>query len=164
MTEQRSLSVIQQQVDAASALRSIDALSGGATATIERMMYYPYYRFTANCAVPTLFGRKAMIINCLVDGVSGLGATAGDFLLEPATVAADMLLQLAVSAQDAERAAHRTISHQLGRKLRMIATFQVEIEPQSVIYKGFWIVRSKDTLIMVDSSSGCIHPLSSRAA
>jgi hypothetical protein len=164
MTEQRSLSVIQQQVDAASALRSIDALSGGATATIERMMYYPYYRFTANCAVPTLFGRKAMTINCLVDGVSGLGATAGDFSLEPATVAADMLLQLAVSAQDAERAAHRTISHQLGRKLRMIATFQVEIEPQSVIYKGFWIVRSKDTLIMVDSSSGCIHPLSSRAA
>ena len=80
------------------------------------------------------------------------------------TVQAEMLLQLAVSAQEAERAAHRTISHQLSRKLRMIATFQIDVEPQSIVYKGFWIVRSKDTLIMVDSSSGCIHPLSSRAA
>lgn len=164
MSEQQSLSVIQQQVDAATALSSIDALAGAATASIERIMYYPYYRFTANCAVPTLFGRKAMTVNCLVDGVSGLGATASDFSTEPTTVQAEMLLQLAVSAQEAERAAHRTISHQLSRKLRMIATFQVEIEPQSIVYKGFWIVRSKDTLIMVDSSSGCIHPLSSRAA
>ena len=137
MTEQQSLSVIRQQVDAATALRSIDALAGAATASIERIMYYPYYRFTANCAVPTLFGRKTMTVNCLVDGVSGLGATASDFSIEPATVPAEMQLQLAVSAQDAERAAHRTISHQLSRKLRMIAAFQVDIEPQSIVYKGF---------------------------
>lgn len=158
------ISVIRQQVDAASALRSIDALAGAVTACVERKMYYPYYRFTANCAVPTLFGRKTMTVNCLVDGVSGLGATASDFSTEPAPVPAEMMLQLAVSAQEAERAAHRTISHQLSRKLRMIASFQVDIEPQSIVYKGFWIIRSQDTLIMVDSSSGCIHPLSSRAA
>ena len=158
------ISVIRQQVDAASALRSIDALAGAATASIERKMYYPYYRFTANCAVPTLFGRKTMTVNCLVDGVSGLGATAGDFSIDSTTVLADALLQLAVSAQEAERAAHRTISHQLGRKLRMIASFKMDIEPQSIVYKGFWIVRSQGTLVMVDSSSGCIHPLRSRAA
>lgn len=158
------ISAIQQQVDAASALRSIDTLAGAATASVERKMYYPYYRFTANCTVPTLFGRKAMTVNCLVDAVSGLGATAGDFSIAFATVSADALLQLAVSAQEAERAARRTISHQLSRKLRMIASFKMDIEPQSVVYKGFWIIRSQDTLLMVDSSSGCIHPLSSRAA
>lgn len=159
-----SISVIRQQVDAASALRRIDALAGAGTASIERKMYYPYYRFTANCAVPTLFGRKPMTVNCLVDGMSGLGATAGDFSIEATTVSADALLQLAVSAQEANRAAHRTVSHQLSRKLRMIASFRVDIEAQNIVYKGFWIIRSQDTLIMVDSSSGCIHPLSSRAA
>ena len=158
------ISVIRQQVDAASALRSIDALAGAATAIIERKMYYPYYRFTANCVVPTLFGRKAMTVNCLVDGVSGLGATSGAFSIDPATVPADALLQLAVLAREAESAARRTVSHQLSRKLRMIASFQVDIEPQSIVYKGFWIIRSQDTLVMVDSLSGCIHPLSSRAA
>jgi hypothetical protein len=158
------LDVIREQVDAASALRSIDTLAGAATASVERKMYYPYYCFTANCAVPTLFGRKTMTVNCLVDGVSGLGATSGAFSIDPATVPADALLQLAVSAREAESAARRTVSHQLGRKLRMIASFQVDIEPQSIVYKGFWIIRSQDTLVMVDSSSGCIHPLSSRAA
>ena len=158
------ISVIRQQVDAAGALRSIDALADTATASIERKKYYPYYRFTANCAVPTLFGRKTMTVNCLVDGVSGLGATASDFSIEPATVPANALLQLAVSAQEAERSARRTISYQLGRKLRMIASFKMDIEPQSIVYKGFWIIRSQDTLVMVDSSNGCIHPLNSRAA
>jgi hypothetical protein len=164
VADDQVLNVIQQQVDAANALRSIDALAGAATASIERKMYYPYYRFTANCVVPTLFGRKTMTVNCLVDGVSGLGATAGNYSIESATVPVAALLQLAVSAREAESAARRTVSHQLGRKLRMIASFQVDIEPQSIVYKGFWIIRSQDTLVMVDSSSGCIHPLSSRAA
>ncbi len=164
VADNQALNVIRQQVDAASALRSIDELAGAATASIERKMYYPYYRFTANCAVPTLFGRKMMTVNCLVDAVSGLGATSGAYSIETATVPADALLQLAVSAEEAERAAHRTISHQLSRKLRMIASFRADIKPQSIVYKGFWIIRSQDTLVMVDSSSGCIHPLSSRAA
>lgn len=164
MGDRQVLSVIQQQVDAVSALCRIDALAGAATAHIERKMYYPYYRFTANCVVPTLFGKKALTVNCLVDGVSGLGATAGAYVSETETVRADALLQFDVSVQEAERAARRTVAHQLGRKLRMIASFQVEIEPQSIVYKGFWIIRTQDTLVMVDSSSGCIHPLSSRAA
>jgi len=164
VADDQLISVIRQQVDAASALRSIDALAGAATASIERKMYYPYYRFKANCTVPTLFGRKMMTVNCLVDGVSGLGATSGAFSIDPATVPADAPLQLAVSEGEAERAVRRTVSHQLSRKLRMIASFQVDIEPQSIVYKGFWIIRSQDTLVMVDSSSGCIHPLNSRAA
>jgi hypothetical protein len=111
-----------------------------------------------------LFGKKAMTVNCLVDGISGMGATADSFSIEPETVLADALLQIDVSAQEAEVSARRIISHQLSRKLRMIASFQVDVEPQSIVYKGFWIIRSQDTLLMVDSSSGCIHPLSSRAA
>jgi hypothetical protein len=162
--DRQALSVIQQQVDAAIALRSIDVLAGAATAHIERKMYYPYYRFTANCAVPTLFGKKALTVNCLVDGVNGLAATAGAYVNETVTVRADTLLKFDVSLQEAERTARRTVAHQLSRKLRMIASFQVKIEPQSIVYKGFWIIRTQDTLVMVDSLSGCIHPLSSRAA
>ncbi|RLA32347.1 MAG: hypothetical protein DRR11_08545 [Gammaproteobacteria bacterium] len=164
MVDKQLLNVIQQRIDARTALRSIDVLAGAATAHIERKMYYPYYSFTANCLVPTLFGKKEMTVNCLVDGVSGLGATAGAFSIEPETVSADDLLQLDVSAQEAERAARRTVSHQLSRKLRMIASFHMNIERQSIVYKGFWIIRSQDTLVMVDASSGGIHPLSSRAA
>jgi len=164
MADRHFLNVIRQDVDAAAALRKIDALAGAATACIERKMYYPYYRFRADCVVPTLFGKKAMTVNCLVDGISGMGATADSFSIEPETVSADALLQIDVSAEEAEVSARRIISHQLGRKLRMIASFQVDIEPQSIVYKGFWIIRSQDTLVMVDSTSGCIHPLSSRAA
>jgi len=164
VADKQELNVIRQQVDAAAALRNIDALAGVATACIERKMYYPYYRFTADCVVPTLFGKKAMTVNCLVDGISGMGATADSFSIESLAVSADALLQIDVSAQEAEVSARRIISHQLGRKLRMIASFQVDIEPQSIVYKGFWIIRSQDTLVMVDSTSGCIHPLSSRAA
>lgn len=164
MANQSKLSVIQQQVDAATALHKIDGLAGVKAARIERKMYYPYYRFTANCVVPTLFGKKAMVVNCLVDGVNGLGATAGAYSSATVTAPTDALLQFVVSMQEAQRTARRTISHQLGRKLRMIASFEVDVEPQSIVYKGFWIIRTHDTLVMVDSSSGCIHPLSSRAA
>jgi hypothetical protein len=164
MADRQFLNVIRQEVDAAAALCKIDALAGVATACIERKMYYPYYRFTADCVVPTLFGKKAMTVNCLVDGISGMGATADSFSIEPEAVSSDALLQIDVSAQEAEISARRITSHQLGRKLRMIASFQVNVEPQSIVYKGFWIIRSQDTLIMVDSSSGCIHPLNSRAA
>ena len=164
MTDVHTLNVILENVDAATALQKIDALAGTATAHIERKMHYPYYRFTANCTVPTLFGKKAMTVHCLVDGVSGLGATASAYAIKTETVQADTVLQLDISAREAISAARRTVSHQLSRKLRMIASFQIDIEPRSLVYKGFWIIRTQDTLVMVDSSSGCIHPLNSRAA
>ena len=164
MADELLLRVIKQRVGAAAALCSIDTLAVAATASIERKMYYPYYCFKAKCVVPTLFSKKAMTVNCLVDGVSGLGATAGDFALEQATVPDDAHLPLTVSTTEAEHAARRTISHQLGRKLRMIASFQVNPEPPNIVYKSFWIIRSQDILVMVDSANGCIHPLGSRAA
>lgn len=164
LTEHLELEVIAQTIDDEAALMHVNAVLGEKTASIDRLVYYPYYHFTANGDVPTLFGRRKISLNCLVDGVTGLGATADSFTLLHTRVRADTLLLAEVSATDAERVARSTITHQMGRKLRMIASFQIDLAARDIVYKVFWIVRAQEMLIMVDGCTGKLHPLRSRAA
>ena len=101
---------------------------------------------------------------CLVDAVNGLGATADAFELKSESVPAKALLDIDVDADTAADTAHKTVTHRLGKKLRTISTFDVNLKARGIVNKRFWIVRTSDARIMVDSTSGGLHPLKLRAA
>lgn len=127
-------------------------------------MVYPYYCFDASCSVPTLVGRKDISLICLVDAVNGLGATADSFEFKKETVPSEQLLPTEICSDAAAEIAQRTVTHRMGRKLRMITSFDVAIVPRGVVHKRFWIVQATDARIMVDSTTGNLHPLKLRVA
>lgn len=164
MADRTRLDAVRGQVDAGTAAALVRDLNHGLPSYVESERFYPYFHFTADCRVPTLVGKQRVSIACLVDGVNGLGATVDPFLTEERHVNSDHLLQTEITFTDAFSAARRTITHQLGRKLRMIAGFDVDLDALGMVYKRFWIVRSGETLVMVDSATGKLLPIGARAA
>ncbi len=69
-----------------------------------------------------------------------------------------------ITASDARQTAQRTVTHRLGKQLKMIAPFDVQLEATGTVYKRFWIIRIGDGRIMADSVTGNMHPLSAAAA
>lgn len=164
MAKQKMLTVIREQVDSATALRRIEALTHDVSATIEQKLYYPYYGFTAHCTVRTMIGSKDLSVGCLVDGINGLGATADPFSTDEIAVSDETQLVSRISHDEARRAAHRYFTHSLSKKLKMIAPFDVRLESNGTLYRGFWIVALGNGRIMIDTVTGSMHPLSASAA
>ena len=164
MVDEKMLTVIREQVDASAALQSIHAARGDVAGVIEQKLFYPYYRFKAGCKVPTMIGRQDVAVDCLVDGINGLGATTDPFATEQLPVMDENRLRPEISNREAEKVAHRTVTHQLGKKLKVIAPFEVTLEAKGMIYRSFWIVRIGDSRIMVDSVTGSMHPVRANAA
>ncbi len=164
MAKEKLLTVIREQVDSATALQNIAGMTSGVSVVIERSVLYPYIRFTASCSVPTMIGRKAISVDCLVDGINGLGATADPFSTERTVNCDEVRLQPKITNEAAQRIAQRTVTHQLGRQFRMIAPFDVQLEAAGTIYKRFWIIMIGDGRIMTDSVTGNMHTLSATAA
>ncbi len=163
MNKEKTLTVIREQVDSTTALRNVEVMTD-VPAVIEESVLYPYIGFTACCTVPTMIGKKKVSVTCLVDGVNGLGATADSFRTEEALAHDDVRLQSKITADDAQRTARRTVTHRLGKKLKMIAPFDVQLETTGIVYKRFWVIRIGDGRIMADSVTGNMHPLSVTAA
>ena len=126
-------------------------------------MVYPYYRFKAGCKIPTIIGKQDVTVDCLVDGINGLGATADPFATDQLNVTDENQLKPELSNCEAVKIAHRTVTHQLGKKLKVIAPFDVTLEATGLVYRSFWIVRIGDSRIMIDSVTGGTHPLSASA-
>ena len=164
MVNHTKLTVIREQFDSATALQRVEAVTRDVSATIEQKLYYPYFGFTAQCTVRTMIGRKAVSVDCLVDGINGLGATADPFSTDEITVSDEMRLPSKILHDEAKRTAHRNLTHQLSKKLKMIAPFDVTLESNGTLYRGFWIVALGNGRIMIDSVTGGIHPLSATAA
>ena len=164
MTEERIINVIRGQVDSTTALRHVEGMTGNVSVIFEGSVLYPYIGYTARCNVPTMIGMKKVSVTCLVDGVNGLGATADSFRTEEALTHDEVRLQSKITADDAQRTARRTVTHRLGKKLKMIAPFDVQLETAGIVYKRFWIIRIGDGRIMADSVTGNMHPLSMTAA
>ncbi len=164
MADEKMLTVIREEVDASTALQSIHAVRGDIAGVVEQKLVYPYYRFKAGCKVPTIIGRQDLLIDCLVDGINGLGATADSFSTNQLSVKTENVLKPDISNREALKIAHRTVTHQLGKKLKMIAPFDVVLEATGLIYRSFWIVRIGDSRIMVDSVTGSMHSVSASAA
>ncbi len=164
MADEKMLKVIREQVDASAALQSIYAAREDVAGVIEQKLFYPYYRFKAGCKVPTMIGKQEVAVDCLVDAINGLGATTDPFATEQLLITDENRLKPEISNREAEKVAHRTVTHQLGKKLKVIAPFDVTLEAKGMIYRNFWIVRVGDSWIMVDSVTGSMHPVRANAA
>lgn len=164
MIKKKMLTVICERFDSATALQSIEAIAGGRSGVVEQKLVYPYYHLTAQCTVPTMIGRQELTVHCLVDGINGSGATADPFSTDKLIVPDEIRLQPKITSGEAARIAHRTVTHQLSKKLRMIAPFDVSLESTGTIYRSFWIVRIGNGRIMIDSVTGSMHTLSASAA
>ena len=164
MTEKTELVVVRTAFSATEAMCVVASLTGDFDARVNDEVIYPYHCYVADCSVPTMVGRKQVSMVCLVDAINGLGATADSFNLRTETVPVEQVLNVDVAAEEAERIAKNTLTHALGRKLRMIASFDVALHARGLVHKRFWIVETKDTRVMVDSTTGGLHPLAMRAA
>ena len=164
MADVKLLTVIREEVDASAALQSIHAVRADIAGVVEQKMVYPYYRFKAGCKVPTIIGKQDVVVDCLVDGINWLGATADPFSTNQLSVKTENVLKPELSNREAVKIAHRTVTHQLGKKLKMIAPFNVVLEAKGLLYRSFWIVRIGDSRIMVDSVTGSMHSVSASAA
>ena len=156
--------VIRGAINSTDALCVVASLTSDVEASVESEMIYPYYCFDADCSVPTLVGRKQLSMICLVDAVNGLGATADSFELKKESVSNEQCLAADLDSDEAETIARRTVTHRLGKKLRTISSFDVHVTPRGLIHKRFWIVKTSDARVMVDSTNGSLHPLKLRAA
>lgn len=164
MSKQEQVVVVRGSITSTDALCLVSSLTNDVEVQLRPDVVYPYYCFDANCSVPTLIGRKDVSLICLVDAVYGLGATANKFELKTESVLAASLLPPEIEIEAATDIAQRTVTHRMGRKLRMIASFDVSIVPRGMVHKRFWIVQSSDVRVMVDSTTGNLHPLKLRAA
>ncbi len=164
MNKGEQVVVIRGSLNSTGALCVVASLTGDIDATVDSQVIYPYYCFDADCSVPTLVGRKHVSLIGLVDAMNGLGATADSFELKRETVAKEHLLEADIDEESAADIARRTLTHRLGKNLRMISSFDVVIRPRGLIYKRFWIVQSSEAKVMVDSTTGSLHPLKLKAA
>ena len=164
MNKEEKFAVIHERVDSTTALQNVSSVTDDVHAVIECSVLYPYIAFTAQCAVPTMIGKKEITVDCLVDGVNGHGATADSFSTEQTVAGDEVRLQSRITDDEAQRTAQRTVTHRLGKKLKLIAPFDVQLEAAGTVYKRFWIIRIGDGRIMADSVTGNLHPLSASAA
>ncbi len=164
MTRERTLTVIRGQIDAGAVLQDLADKATGVPVVLERSVLYPYSWFKARCRVPTIGGTKTITVDCLVDGINGHGMTADAFASDAIIDAGEKILCPIVNNDDAREIAQRTVTHGLGKKLKMIAPFDVCPEEQGTVYKRFWIVRMGAGRAMIDSVTGGMHPLRATAA
>jgi hypothetical protein len=74
------------------------------------------------------------------------------------------VLRMTVVNDEAHRAAYRILMHQMSRRCKMIASFDICLAKRGIVYKAFWILRSRNVRFMVDSVTGGMHPLRALAA
>lgn len=158
-TELLAVDVVAGHYDRAGAARAVAEVAK-ATAHVERCLYYPYHWYRVGGSTPSWLGQREIAWGCLVDARSGVARTADDFDIEQSVVPADDLLQPRKDSVTAERQAERYVSHALGRSLRTIADFDVELDHRGVVYKAFWILRCGEVRVLLDSTSGELHVLS----
>ena len=96
--------------------------------------------------------------------MNGLGATTDSFRTEGFLAHDEVRLNSKITVGDAQGVAQRTVTHRLGRQLKMIAPFDVQLETMGVVYKRFWIIRIGNRRIMTDSVTGNMYPLRATAA
>lgn len=164
MTGDSAVAVMRGHIGSAIALRDIADNAAGLPVVLERSVLYPYAWFSACCSVPTIGGTKAITVDCLVDGINGHGMTADAFSTDALSARGETTLQPVIEFDDARRIAQRTVTHGFGRKLKMIASFDVHLEERGTVYKRFWIVRIGAGRIMIDAVTGRRHPLQATAA
>lgn len=156
--------LIEPNVDRQQATDCLKTMTADEQAAFERRVFYPYHRFEADCQVPTLYGREGVSITCLVDGINGLAATTDAFVTSRQEVPGDEMMAMTVNNDAAHRAAYSMLIHQMSKRLKTMASFDIFLAKRGIVYKSFWIIRGHGVLFMVDSMTGGVHPLKAVAA
>jgi len=159
-----TLSVIKGDVSEIDAVRLVAALSGSNDVHVESTQYFPYFSFAGACTLPSLFGSRQVHVRCLIDAVTGHGATADPFEIDYEERQDSNTISVEISVQAASVSAQRTLTHTLGRNLRVIARFDPVFDVATLVHKKFWVVGDGHVRAMVDSADGSMHPLRVNAA
>jgi hypothetical protein len=153
------ISIICAQVSAAEAIEIAAAAGDVSGVRGATCIHYPYYWYRAQGSAPGLFGRRSLTLDCLVDARSGIASTTDRFTIEERRPADSVQLAPDRSADIARAAAQRCLAHSLGRRLRTIADFQLNLDDRGLVYKTYWVVDCAGEDLLVDSGNGAFHPL-----
>jgi len=164
MTERIGIDVIEPGLDADAACDVARTLAPGSSVQVLRGLWYPYLRFDAECAVGTLAGRRVLRITCLVDGLTGLAASAPRFESNRRDVPVADRLVSSLAGEQAVRTARRFLSSHLGRRLRTLADFDTRLLARGTVYTLYWLVAVDSGQVLVDSLTGGWITMSTRAA
>lgn len=154
MPETIDLNVIREQIDRDEARAALSVGAQDMSAVVERKVYYPYRHFEASCDAPVLFGFENGCIDCLVDGVNDVAATADAIALDKQTVPSNCVIATSDDVASSLRQARRYLSHHIGRRLRTIADFRIRLKAAGTVYKAFWIGHVGGRRYMIDSVTG----------
>lgn len=160
----QSIEIIAPGFDRHDALKRMTALGPEQAVSMDGAVYYPYFRFAANCKVPGLFARPQVNAQCLVDGRRGIGATAEPFATVEESVGHDEVLGALLSADAAAHAAQRFMTHAISRRTRTIASFSMDVSLHGLVFKRFWLARAGGQRFVVDSVTGQLHGIGRAAA
>ena len=162
MADAASVALLRAGLDAAEARQALTRIAGADDFELQQTVYYPYHWYRASGSAPRLLGRRALVVDCLVDACTGVASTADRFAPEPAAVPADAVIEAKRPARGTEPAARRYVTHALGRGARALADFGVRLEHAGVVHKALWIFAASGLRVLVDSTTGGIHPLGGR--
>jgi hypothetical protein len=150
--------VMRSSVSAESAMRRVAGLLD-AEAAIERRVFYPWYHFNATGCLRSLFGRRRIEIDCLVDARSGRAASADALTLDRVLPAAGETLDAQQDIEASRRKAERYASHALGRRFRLLGRFDLRLDEPRLVHRPYWIVRAGAERVLLDAVTGEVHPL-----
>ena len=159
MHDERVVALIRAEIGAGEAMSTVASVAGVTDVAVDRQIYYPYHWYRAAGSAPGLFGRRPVSLSCLVDACNGVVSTADSFTLDEVTVSGAVLVSARQDAGEAGLAARRYVTHALGRGLRTVANFNVDLDHRGVVYKSFWALRCGDSRVLLDGVTGRLHPL-----
>ena len=122
-------------------------------------VFFPYVHVEATCNAPAFANPRRLPVNCLVDAVNDLAATADAFECVQIDVEPQAIVDARVGIAAARRTAQRYLFHHLGRRARAILDFGIETGSATVVYKRFFVVRSGIGQVLVDSTTGGSYAL-----
>ena len=159
MHDGRNVALIRAEIGAGEARSTVASVAGVTEVVVDRRIYYPYHWYRAAGSAPGFFGRRPVSLSCLVDACSGTVSTADPFALDEVTVCDAVLVAARREACDTALAAHRYVTHALGRGLRTMANFNVDLDHRGVVHKPFWVLRCGESRVLVDGVTGRLCPL-----
>lgn len=159
MNDGRDITLIRAEIGASEATSVVAAVAGTEDVKIDRRVYYPYHWYRAAGSAPGLFGRRPISLSCLVDACNGVAGTADSFAVDKTTVSAAALIAARQEPDDVSLAARRYVTHALGRGLRTVADFSVDLDHRGIVHKSFWVLCCGECRVLVDGVTGQLHPL-----
>lgn len=138
------------------------------SADVERKLFYPFHWFLLRSSTRTLLGESALRVSCLVDGRTGLCATADPFVLEDVRPSRDDILDAKLGELEACRIAERYVAFVARRRQKALVSPGLELLQTRLVHKPFWVLGCREGSgpsfrMLVDGVTGGFHPLPASA-